>query len=344
MKNTSSVDIMQKISSKEFSNYFYRNILPLVLKFEKSRNALYIVNTTTGLAWAILAACYILLPMAKNSENDLWVLVQILAICLTVVKIIMPKIKTLQQQMKFEILPLLLNFICSNDTFSVVDYGVKTYTGHPFRDNLKEVFSFKLGPGLDYEPAYADEFRETSLFSNFNLITIDDVIMGNYNSLPILLRDIDLKYQTGSGKNRRVEQVFRGLIIKFPMNKNFNNNILVKRDELKVFDCGNRVHLEDPIFEKYFDVYSDDQIEARYILTTGFMNRLVKIAAKNKKYTVSCCFMDGNMYLALGGKDWFDIPGGKSFKEIGNWQRVLVDFVDIFRIIDELKIEQNIGM
>ena len=100
----------------------------------------------------------------------------------------------------------------------------------------------------------------------------------------------------------------------------------------------------ESVFEKYFDVYADNQIEARYILTTGFMERLVNIAAKNRKCKVSCSFIDGYMYIALDGKDWFDIPASKSFKEIGSWQRVLVDFIDIFRILDELKVEQNIGM
>lgn len=169
-------------------------------------------------------------------------------------------------------------------------------------------------------------------------------ITGYYNSLPLVFRDIDLKYESGSGKNRSVQTVFKGLLAKFPVNKKFQNKILIKREALKIFDGNNRVHLEDPVFEKYFDVYSDDQIEARYILTTGFMNRLVKIAAKNPKCSISCCFMDGYMYLALGGKDWFDIPSSKSFKDIANWQKVVVDFIDIFRIIDELKVEQNIGM
>ncbi len=335
-----SVEVMRKISSKEFSNYFYTNIYPKVVGYERWRPAIHVLNT-------MLVVISVILCLARIFEIKNLLVTQILLVLLLVflvLVIVTPSMKKLQQQMKRDVLPLLLNFVGSN--FVVRDYDVKKFTGNPYLDKFKEAFTFRLTDEKSaFKETEEEEYRYTKLFSTFNICNIDDYITGKYNSIPVVLRDIDLKYETGSGKNRRVEQVFKGLLVKYPMNKKFTGDIIVKRDALKLFgDSQNRVHLEDPVFEKYFDVYADDQVEARYILTTGFMNRLVSIAAKNKKCSVSCSFIDGYMYLALDGKDWFDIPSSKSFSDIGNWQRVLVDFIDVFRIIDELKVEQNIGM
>jgi len=38
-----------------------------------------------------------------------------------------------------------------------------------------------------------------------------------------------------------------------------------------------RVGLVDPVFEKIFEAYGTDQVEARYLLTPTFMQRLVRL-------------------------------------------------------------------
>lgn len=335
-----SVEIMRKISSKEFSSYFYRNIYPKVSKYERWRPAVYCLNTILTVLFVVL---WLSLQFEQHNMDFIMILIVLMIVAL-VLRIITPSMKKMQQQMKFEILPLLLNF--TGCDFVVNDYGAGGSSGNPFLDKIKDTFTFRIfNEKSPYNAAQEYEYKNTRLFDYFNICKTDDRITGNYNSIPLELSDIDLKHESGSGKNHRVVQVFKGLLIKFPMNKEFTGNIIVKKDTLKLLgDSENRVHLEDPVFEKYFDVYADNQIEARYILTTGFMERLVNIAAKNRKCKVSCSFIDGYMYIALDGKDWFDIPASKSFKEIGSWQRVLVDFIDIFRILDELKVEQNIGM
>ena len=243
--------------------------------------------------------------------------------------------------MKRDMLPTLLNFVGSDFIVYIKRSRQKSW--------LSKLFLSPSYIESNIKESEINEFSNLQIFKDFNKLYachVDDYIKGIYSSIPIIMTDIYL-----SSENI----LFDGLIIKIPVNKNFLSSLYVTKQgipldilcssNLNLEYCSqNRVHLEDPVFEKYFDVYADDQVEARYILTTGFMNRLVSIAAKNKKCSVSCSFIDGYMYLALDGKDWFDIPSSKSFSDIGNWQRVLVDFIDVFRIIDELKVEQNIGM
>jgi hypothetical protein len=61
---------------------------------------------------------------------------------------------------------------------------------------------------------------------------------------------------------------------------------------------GQLVKLEDTEFEKYFAVYSTDQIEARYILSPSLMQNLLEFRKKGGD-DVFASFIDGKMYLGL---------------------------------------------
>ena len=341
-----SVEIMRKISSKEFSGYFYKNIMPKLVQFEKKRIRARIFGY--AVVFFIAAAVISLFLTIINIINFFTGFVLCAAaIAGCVVCTALSNVKLIQRQMKSTVLPLLLNFIsggwsvspyCNNKNFS-------------YRDS--KYFDINTRCRIDNATMEdVAEFNSILLFDSFNICRIDDRITGNYNSFPVVLRDIKLEEIRTSteARNHSAQTIFKGLLMKFPPGKNFECRVVVRKNNHGVVTSGNidtdltRVHLEDPVFEKYFNVYSDNQVEARYVLTTGFMDRLVNIAAKNKNCDVSCSFLNGYMYLALGGKDWFDIDEKKSFKEMANWQKILVDFVEIFRIIDELKINQNIGM
>ena len=193
--------------------------------------------------------------------------------------------------------------------------------------------------------------HDLNLFSEFNRYNCDDFISGEYNGLKMDIQELDLKYVTGSGRNRRVVQIFKGVLVISDCNKKFSGKTVITTDK-GVFNSLNglfseleNVKLEDPVFEKYFEVYSSDQIEARYLLTAGFMNRLVKSAAKNKDMKIMCSFEHGKINLALEcSKDWFEIPVTKPVTDIRNYQSVLIELAGILSVFDTLKIEQNIGM
>ena len=76
---------------------------------------------------------------------------------------------------------------------------------------------------------------------------------------------------------------FRGVFVEFDMNKNFEGHTFVleraatnrgiKFDRAKFED----VILEDPSFMQKYEVHSDNQVEARYVLTTGFIERFLNM-------------------------------------------------------------------
>lgn len=61
---------------------------------------------------------------------------------------------------------------------------------------------------------------------------------------------------------------------------------------------GKLIRLEDPEFEKEFCVYGDDQVEARYLLTSSLMERILTF---NRKWNTTVClsFRDSKVYIAI---------------------------------------------
>lgn len=106
-----------------------------------------------------------------------------------------------------------------------------------------------------------------------------------------------------------------------------------------------KVNLEDPEFAKRFNTFSNDQIEARYLLTTAFMNRFLSMAMQYN-YKVKAVFADNRLYVMIEtyNKNWFEIPFFKSAVDMKNYKTILSEFSGLLGVIDALKLEQNIGM
>lgn len=190
--------------------------------------------------------------------------------------------------------------------------------------------------------------KDLQLFDKFNIYKCDDCITGNYNGLDIKILDLFLERETGSGKNRHTETIFDGVLLECDCNKKFHSTTIVRLDSLNKLMPPKglqRVVLEDPLFEKEFDVFSTDQTESRYILTTAFMNRLLK-AQKKLGIPLTCSFENGKMYVAIhNNKDWFDIDFVKdSFTDIRTFQKILIDFVEVLSVLDTLNADSDIGM
>ncbi len=227
----------------------------------------------------------------------------------------------------------------------------------PFYKNLKEnfynlIFSF-LGNFKYYNSDTNSSLSESlqhqissiKLFQNFNIYRCDDIIEGNYNGLNILVADLYLGYKVVSGKTRITNTVFDGILIYLNCNKNFRSTTVVRIDGgfLENFQISDleKIKFDDPVFEKTFEVYSNDQIEARNLLTADFMNKLLK-AQKRFKMPVTCSFEDGKMYIALHNvKDWFDVPiMDCCLTDIKTFQKILIDLITVLSVLETLQTDK----
>jgi len=194
--------------------------------------------------------------------------------------------------------------------------------------------------------------RQSELFSAYNQSTGDDAFCGVYDSVKISIAEEKLLMTKKDFNNFDVKKkVFEGVCILFEMNKNFKGRTVVLKDK-KILNMFNKiaglqnVKLEDIRFEKYFEVYSDDQIEARYLLTTGFMERMLKLRDLYDGKSIQFSFNRNTLLLAIPTKQNM-FEANSFFGSNLNKKRidlVFDQFYTIFSIIKLLKLNQRIGL
>ena len=106
------------------------------------------------------------------------------------------------------------------------------------------------------------------------------------------------------------------------------------------------IKLEDPKFSKRFKVFSEDDVEARYLLTPTFIAKFTKLEKIMKADSVKCSFYDNNIMIAVNSeKDFFEI--GDLFKNTGDISTAMKFYEDvsiIFELIDYFKLSIKTGI
>jgi len=183
----------------------------------------------------------------------------------------------------------------------------------------------------------------------------DDYVSGKIGATQIEFSELHAEYESGSGKNRSRRTVFRGLFFIADFNKHFTCQTIVLPDTAenlfgsfgKMFQSwnllrGRLINLEDPEFEKLFVVYGDDQIQARYILSTSLMARIVDFKKKtNRKIYLS--FVGSKVFVAVSYTRGLFEP--KLFKTILDFELVQEYFEDLqlaIGIVDDLNLNTRI--
>ena len=145
---------------------------------------------------------------------------------------------------------------------------------------------------------------------------------------------------------------FRGVLVEFEMNKNFEGHTFIleravtsstiKFDQAKFEE----VKLEDAEFCEKYIVYSDNQVEARYVLTTAFMERILKVKKLFHGKKIEFSFFDNQLLILVQtSKDMFETTSlFTTTARYGKMREVVNQFYSIFSIIDLLKLNKKIGM
>lgn len=196
-------------------------------------------------------------------------------------------------------------------------------------------------------------FHMAGLIKDYNMETIDDIFRGKINDVHIEIDEVHLQKKEEVRHNGKTETsymtVFRGVFITLDMNKNFNGKTIIKPDTWShLSPMANLKHttLEDVVFEKKYDVFTDDEIEARYLITTSFMERLVNIKTAFKARRTSCAFYQDKLLIALDTKkDLFEIRSiNKPIYNIKQYDDMFDEIFSIINLIEHFKLNQKIGL
>ena len=200
--------------------------------------------------------------------------------------------------------------------------------------------------GVDYAMSgfatgHIVQFRGLDLLPAYDRIKHEDQFSGAYHGARFALCESHLERKHNDSKGRTSwSTVFRGqcIVLNFP--RAFLGVTIVRRDAGIFNFLGGggalkKVSLEDPVFEKAFEVFSNDQVESRYLLHPVFMQRLVDLEAAFKGKRLRCGFEHGDLMIAVEGGDKFE--PGSMFKPLADPQRAkhLVDDVaSVMRVMD----------
>ncbi len=304
---------------KGFAAHFKTKIAPLLEGVEANRLVQY-ASYKKRLALSIplgllFVAGGIILTANMHDEDAVFVKIGIgLAVALSIW--VSAPVRRYKQDVKSKFMPVVCEF------FGNMTYGL---TGTSMVETM-----------------YRDE-----IFPSYTSAQMEDFIEGTYQSVKVKIHESTLKRKNG----KNTVTVFRGFVLELEFPKEFHGKTTMLKDggTMGNFFTGKdfkglaRVELEDPEFEKMFQVFSSDQVEARFVLTTAFMERLLNLAklrSPNGTPKVQCVFEHKTLVISVPcTQDLFE-PGSisKSALQVEDLHAFLEQMKQVFELVDVLKL------
>jgi hypothetical protein len=195
-----------------------------------------------------------------------------------------------------------------------------------------------------FQPPAFSRFRALDLTPQHDRSRFEDHFYGMRHGCAFDLYEAHLERETkDKDGDSSWSTVFRGQLIRIHFPKPFLGVTVVRRDAGifnglrnigKKFD---RIGLADPKFERIFEVYGTDQVEARALVHPFFMERLLEIERAYEGKKVRCAFEDGDLLVAIEGGDKFEV--GDMFKDLADparAKRIVDDIAQILKLMDSV--------
>jgi hypothetical protein len=196
----------------------------------------------------------------------------------------------------------------------ICNWIVKGYRSQFKGDIIQKLVTF-LHPELVYsahEGITRETFTRSELFKHrIDRYRSEDQVHGTLGATRVGFSEVHAEYKTRSNKQNHWHTLFRGLFIVADFNKHFRGKTVILPDTAERFlgRLGQKlqswnisrdqlVKLEDPEFEREFVVYGTDQIEARYILSTRLMERILQFKRKSAK-RIHLSFVGSHVFIAV---------------------------------------------
>ncbi len=138
----------------------------------------------------------------------------------------------------------------------------------------------------------------------------EDYFTGQYKGVNVEFSEVDFKQKRRSKNRTRYVSVFKGLAILLDMNsKRFYGHTMIDKDRSKISEWFKeqtgglkRANLVDPEFEKIFDVYTSDQVEARYLIDPLMIERLKGLQDEYHGEGITAAFYENKMLVLIQSK------------------------------------------
>lgn len=275
--------------------------------------------------------------------------------------------------LNFEISPLWQIVFFVGIIVILVGIGIYYYLlVSPYKNNFKKTVVGHIVSFIDENLLYRPEGKisqsefEASRLADY-LHSVDrwhgeDYVNGLLGKTAVKFSEVHAEYRTThtdrNGHTRTsYHTIFKGLFFIFDFNKDFEGFTVVLPDYAerhfggfgKMLQSwhskivpGELVKLADVEFEREFAVYSDNQITARYVLSTSLMRRLLNFRQQIKK-RVYLSFVNGKLYMGI--EIYKDLFEPTVFRTLLNFEliREFVSYMQLGKnIVEELNLNTRI--
>ncbi|NLY03629.1 MAG: DUF3137 domain-containing protein [Campylobacter sp.] len=191
------------------------------------------------------------------------------------------------------------------------NFMVESYN-HDFKDMVMKKVLASISQNLSYSPNEFISFREfdeSKIYQRADIYSGNDLISGEISGVKLKFSDISSKKRVetvDARGNRQVsyQTIFLGILFIAQFNKEFTSRTYVlSRGKRVNFQ---KIEMDNAEFKKHFNVYTDDIINAFYILSPNFLEQILKLR-EVFKCPINLAFLDSKIYIYIEfGKDSFE--------------------------------------
>ena len=206
-------------------------------------------------------------------------------------------------------------------------FGIGEWVKRPLINRLKGGINGAIAKALelDYvvgvEPGSAFERAcQFQLLPSYDNALCADGWHGNLGGRAFAMHEAKLTETRGSGKSRRTVTVFEGQVLTIGFNRQFTSTtVLEPNAQRRKFFIGaekeqvtiggvtlERVDMTNPQFEERFTLWSNDQVEARYLVHPEYLERLLAVEQAFAGEDIRALFQDGELLVTLKTGDLFE--------------------------------------
>ncbi|MBL4854555.1 MAG: DUF3137 domain-containing protein [Robiginitomaculum sp.] len=186
-------------------------------------------------------------------------------------------------------------------------------------------------------------WEDNRLLPGWDRVQFEDRMSGTVEGASFTFCEAHLETRHKDSKGRATwRTAFRGILMEVDFQRDFLGRTVVLRDagifNFKKKAGMKRVGLVDPKFEKIFEAYGTDQVEARYLLTPTFMQKLVDLEASVSGKKIRFGFLKDKLHIAVQAPNQFE--AGSMFKPLIGTERtekILTEIGAVFDVINGVK-------
>jgi hypothetical protein len=243
-----------------------------------------------------------------------------------------------------------------------VSGGIYFHKTNKLKDAFKEEVVTEIIQAIDktfhYSPKRSvsqAQFQTSQLFSKPDNYTGEDYVSGKLDKTDFEFSEIHAQEESrDSDGDTTYSTIFKGFFMVADFHKHFHGHTVVVPDRTgegwfgRVFKGSKRngkqlAKMENPEFEKAFDVYATDQVEARYILTPNMLENIMNLK-KRFNATVHLAFINSCVYIAISWRkyDFLEPNLKNSLLEESTIHKFLDDVWVCLDIIEDMNLNTRI--